>query len=191
MSLMSFLPFILYALVLVSLCILAFFMYLYFIVEKYPEYQSENDHHAIIVASYPKQELIHYPSGVDLLIRHFLKNKEPYKIYRCFNPPRFKEVIEDGKAKNLWIFGHGSRGSIQFGKKDKLCYSEFEGLNLPKVWIAQFHCCHKMEKSLADYLHPQESFISTSYRRGIQNRKDIKDILREGENIKHLDFGDK
>ena len=146
--------------------------------KKHHEYQSEKNHHAIIVAhKRPSTKPTAYADGVDLLI-NFFKNKEPYKVYHCSNSNDFKRVLENKKAMKLWIFGHGSRHTLSFGKKDRLYYCDVRDYPA-KEYIAQFHCNDGMGKSLADYLSPKNNFVTNSKRDVFQNRKDIKKILKE------------
>ena len=146
--------------------------------KKHPEYQSEKNHHAIIVAhKRPSTKPTAYADGVDLLIDSF-KNKEPYKVYHCSNSYDFKRVLENEKATKLWIFGHGTRHTLSFGKKDRLYYCDVRDYPA-KGYIAQFHCNDGMGKSLADYLSPKNNFVTNSKRDVFQNRKDIKKILKE------------
>ena len=115
--------------------------------KKHPEYQSEKNHHAIIVAhKRPLTKPTAYADGVDLLI-NFFKNKEPYKVYHCSNSNDFKRVLGNEKATKLWIFGHGTRHTLSFGKKDRLYYCDVRGYPA-KGYIAQFHCNDGMGKSL-------------------------------------------
>lgn len=53
-------------------------------------------------------------SGLDILIPHFIKNRYPFKIYHCYNPQEFLDVLRNEKAKYNWIIGHGWRGGITF-----------------------------------------------------------------------------
>ena len=147
--------------------------------KKHPEYQSEKNHHAIIVVhKRPSTKPTAYADGVDLLIDFFNKNKEPYKVYHCSNSNDFKRVLGNEKATKLWIFGHGSRHAIGFGKKDRLYYCEVRDYPA-KEYIGQFHCNDGMGKSLADYLSPKNNFVSDSLRYTLQNRKAIKKILKD------------
>ncbi|MEI7434744.1 MAG: hypothetical protein WCJ93_10870 [Methanomicrobiales archaeon] len=97
--------------------------------------------------------------GLDLLIPYFKKHNYPFKIYHCFNPQEFEEILKNEHAKYLWIFGHGWRGGISFKWKrswgdvvrlkkntTNFVYSSLlkQGVSVypKKEFIAQFHCNH-------------------------------------------------
>ena len=97
-------------------------------------------------------------SGLDILIPYYLRNKYPFKIYHCYNPQEFLDVLKNDKTKYIWIIGHGWRGGITF-KWTKSYHERLERLpkrtlfpyakireNLgqfpKKSFIAQFHCNH-------------------------------------------------
>lgn len=97
--------------------------------------------------------------GLDLLIPYFKKHNYPFKIYHCFNPQEFEEILKNEHAKYLWIFGHGWRGGISFKwqrswgdiirfKKNTttFVYSSLLKQDVSfypkKEFIAQFHCNH-------------------------------------------------
>ena len=96
--------------------------------------------------------------GLDILIPHYIRNRFPFKIYHCYNPQEFLDVLKNDKAKYLWIIGHGWRGGITFKwttsfrgflyhKQNRTLfpYAKIrENLDQypKKAFIAQFHCNH-------------------------------------------------
>jgi len=96
--------------------------------------------------------------GLDILIPHYIRNRYPFKIYHCYNPQEFLDVLKNDMAKYIWIIGHGWRGGITFKwmKSPRKWFSRKpsrtlfpyakirENLNQfpKKLFIAQFHCNH-------------------------------------------------
>jgi hypothetical protein len=120
--------------------------------------------------------------GMENLISHYTKNEIPFKIYHCYNPTEFLEVLKNEKTKYVWIFGHGWRGGITFKwrktirelvsrepKKTTFAYVKIrENLNQfpKKSFIAQFHCNHldntyPSNESLVEIL--SDSFETSNY----------------------------
>jgi len=120
------------------------------------------DHDAfIIIHSMGSFSAGSYP-GLDLLIPYFIHHRFPFKIYHCYNPQEFLEVLRNEKAKYVWIIGHGWRGGITFKwmrffrdsifrkpKKTQFPYAKIRD-NLSqypkKSFIVQFHCNHIEKK---------------------------------------------
>lgn len=100
----------------------------------------------------------------------------PYKLYHCYDLNTFEGIVRNQKAVNLWIFGHGSRGSISCGNQS-IRYKKLR--NAPaKRYIYQFHCNHGNEDSLAEYLSNGRGFVNNRTRDVIQNRVQIKQIVK-------------
>ena len=140
----------------------------------HPKFMSNTEHDAIIIVHKKFAEKCLY-GGIDLLIDFFRKKEMPYKIYPCYDLNTFEEIVRNQKAVNLWIFGHGSRGSISCGNQ----FLKYEKLkNAPgKIYIYQFHCNHGNDDSLAEYLSNGRGFVNNSFRDMIQNKVHIKQIL--------------
>jgi hypothetical protein len=114
--------------------------------------------------------------GVDRLIRIFIREQYPFRIYHCYNPEEFIEILKNDKTKYIWIFGHGWRGGIGFkwthticdwllrkNKKTYFDYSEIQKLSekIPKkLFIAQLHCNH-CEKASRETLSLVELLLKT------------------------------
>lgn len=94
--------------------------------------------------------------GLDLVISYYIQNRYPFKIYHCYNPQEFLDVLRNDKAKYIWVIGHGWRGGITFkwtqsfrerlsrkSKRTQFSYDKIrDDLNQfpKKSFIAQFHC---------------------------------------------------
>lgn len=100
--------------------------------------------------------------GLDILIPYYIRNKFPFKIYHCFNPQEFLDVLRNDNTKYVWIIGHGWRGGITFKwmkslrarfsrkpQKTQFSYAKIRDdlSQFPrKSFIAQFHCNHIEKK---------------------------------------------
>jgi hypothetical protein len=116
---------------------------------------TDSFHDAIIVTHYKfSLKLLSYELGIHDLVGHFQQNNRSYIIYNCYEPNDFKKVVNNPKAKNLWIFGHGTRSLLNFGPGINQEYIELS--NAPKKgFVGQFHCNgfdDPTEKSLADLI---------------------------------------
>ena len=96
--------------------------------------------------------------GLDILIPHFIRNRYPFKIYHCYNPQEFLNILKNDRAKYIWIIGHGWHGGITFKwmKSPKKWFSPKPSRTLfpyakirenldqfpKKSFIAQIHCNH-------------------------------------------------
>jgi hypothetical protein len=118
----------------------------------------KQDHDAIIIIHSMGSFSAYSYVGLDILIPYFIQNKYPFKIYHCYNPQEFLDVLKNDKAKYLWIIGHGWHGGITFKwmrfprkpffrKSNKTLYPyvkircDLEAFP-KKAFIAQFHCNH-------------------------------------------------
>lgn len=122
-----------------------------------------------------------YACGVDLVIGHLLANNLPFRIYECYSPEDARRVITDPDAESLWIFGHGMKSGILFGRDTMLRYDEV--VDAPrKAFIGQFHCNADGGLSLADHLSRDRgnAFVRDGYRCTRQNRRDIRMLLSVG-----------
>lgn len=139
-------------------------------------------HNAIIITHYKHQiKTPVYSDGFPKLIKNFQKNGIPYVIYNCYEPNDFKNVVYNPYAQNLWIFGHGFRGGLNFGAGRNQYYHELTDAP-KKFFIGQFHCnpqTHPSEQSLAEiistYGYVTEGSISaTDIRNAIDTFVNIK-----------------
>jgi hypothetical protein len=125
----------------------------------------QRDHDAFIIIHSMGSFSVGSYCGLDILIPFYTKNRYPFKIYHCYNPQEFLDVLRNEKAKYIWIIGHGWRGGITFKwmrsfwegilkkpKKTQFPYAKIrDNLNeIPKkLFIVQFHCNH-IEKAFSD-----------------------------------------
>lgn len=102
--------------------------------------EEEDEHDAIIVVHYEwwKRFPI-YGGGIEKLIK-FLDGNKAYRIYQCISVEEVRNVIQNPKTINLWIFSHGSIDGIVLNDGNL----EYESLtNVEKKdFIAQLHCNH-------------------------------------------------
>lgn len=105
-------------------------------------------------------------AGISNLIHDFKSRGYPFKIYHCYNPQGFDNILRNENALYIWIFGHGWHGGIAFKWKKNLieCFSrkkketvlQYEDIiqnisDYPKKqFIAQLHCNHTSKKTLAN-----------------------------------------
>lgn len=146
---------------------------------KNPEFLSDKEHTAIILANnYSPENFSLYLDGVDLLIKYFKTNEMSYKVYKEVTGKDFKEIVKNQKVKSLYIFGHGCKHGIKFERSDFIYYCELQ--DAPKKdFIAQLHCNHGGGFSLADYL-AKESYVIDGKRRWWQNRLYFREKLKMG-----------
>jgi hypothetical protein len=125
-----------------------------------------------------------YACGVDLVISHLLAHRLPFRVYECYTPEDARRVMADRDAESLWIFGHGLKSGILFGRDVTLRYDEMRDAPR-KTFIGQFHCNADGGLSLADYLSRDggSAFVRDGYRCTHQNRRDIRMLLSVGSDL--------
>jgi hypothetical protein len=70
-----------------------------------------------------------------------IKLKRPFKVYKSVTPDSFKKIVLSKKAHSLFIFGHGSKTKLGFGRFPSKFVDYSELRNAPKKrFIAQYHC---------------------------------------------------
>jgi len=122
----------------------------------------QKDHDAFIIIHSMGSFSAGSYAGLDNLIPHYIRHRFPFKIYHCYNPQEFLEVLRNDKTKYLWIIGHGWRGGITFKwmsffweglfrkpKKTQFPYAKIRDSLSPypkKSFIVQFHCNHIEKK---------------------------------------------
>ena len=90
----------------------------------HPQLNSNARHDAIIVNIYSSLSPEYmFQNGIDLLITFFSREKYNYKIYCCNSSDDFFDIVNNPNATSLWIFGHGTRGSLRCRNK-YVIYSE-------------------------------------------------------------------
>jgi hypothetical protein len=144
--------------------------------------ESQNEEHAIIIINHkkPKKNIYVFGSGIDLLTNYFDSKGIKFKIFNCFEPECFYKAIEKTQAKYLWVFGHGNRHRVSFGKGSYCPFCQITG---PKriSFIAQLHCCHFTGRTLWEYLSDKPGIFSEGLRDVSQNREDITKWIRENQ----------
>lgn len=166
------------------------------------------DHDAFVVIHSMGSFSIYRYVGLDILIRYFISKKYPFKIYHCYNPQEFQEVLKNERAKYLWIIGHGWRGGItfkwmkssgeRFSRKKKRTlfpYAKIRGDldQFPKkAFIAQLHCNHfdrtyayneSLVEILLDTSADSQYYITDSLSFMLFNWFAIKDLIRNTERL--------
>lgn len=125
-----------------------------------------------------------YADGIDLLIEFLLRRSIQFNIYECGTPQSAKDVINNPLTCGLFIFGHGTKCSLYFGRNGLLNYCEVRTAPKKKI-IAQLHCNSNEECgcSLADYILDDDGikFIIDGYRCIHQNRTDIESFISDHE----------
>lgn len=154
-------------------------------VEDNPELANSPDYVAIIIAvNYSFLDIFQdsvFGEGVELLIHFFKERGLSYKVKICRAPKDAEEIIVDPNAKSLWIFGHGKKNNLAFGKNGRLKYKKFEGCPDKKTFIAQLHCNTGEGPSLLDVMSDGNGICGNYYRYSLQNRQEIQEwIARQG-----------
>ena len=172
--------------------------------EKYSQWNSENQHTGVVVVHY-RHAFLDFPMiGVAMLVKGFyqIKNfrriyglyeKEPYKVYHYESKEDIVGLINNPQINKIWIFGHGLKHGIQTDE-GALYYCEVAH-SPPKEFIAQMHCNPFGGKSLADYLvseHDDEhQIVNDGYRNYILNKRDIKRYLEKLNQMRSSSSGEK
>jgi hypothetical protein len=133
--------------------------------EQYPPdlNQRSIDYDAVIIAHSKGFHSIGTAVGVDNLVIHFLKKQYPFRIFHCYCSSDIITILQDERAKYLWVFGHGWRGGVTFKEAGdisdfSICKppkTEFVYQHLmmevprvpPKKFVGQFHCCSLSNKN--------------------------------------------
>jgi hypothetical protein len=113
---------------------------------------ANQDHDALIMIHSMGNNFTSYP-GFNLLIRFFISQQYPFKIYHCYNPEDFQNILKNEKTKYLWIFGHGWRGGISFKWTRNLSH-----LFTPNKTAFSYV---RIQNELQDY--PRKRFIGQSH----------------------------
>jgi hypothetical protein len=136
----------------------------------------EKPHHGIVVvATKRRTKFAMYWSGVSTLLLSFTENKQkiPYRLYVCSKQEDFKRIVFDRNVTHLWLFGHGLKHAMEFGK-ELLYYCEFQDAP-KKEFIGQYHCNPDGGKSLADYNNPKLSDVTD----GVRHLPEIEQCVQE------------
>jgi hypothetical protein len=129
-----------------------------------PEFNSCNDHDAIIVMAYSPYCPEYFSiSGLDLILQFFIEKKINYRVYSCDNLGNFVKIINNPRASSLWILGHGCRGGIRIND-EVVNYSDIvvqlseDAKN--KKYVYQLHCNSGDEPSLSDLISKGRGFAN-------------------------------
>lgn len=146
---------------------------------------SNAGHDAIIVNIYsPLSPEYMFQNGIDLLITFFMRKKNSYKIYCCNSSDNFFDIVNNPNATSLWIFGHGTRGSLRCRDKyviySELC-NQLSPISRNKRYIYQFQCNGgSNEISLVEYLANGRGFANFKENTmGAEIRVYIQKILQD------------
>lgn len=117
---------------------------------------------------------------VALLIDGFKKSNKKYHVYHIFKKEDFENAYYHKNVTELWILGHGRRGSISYGNKgeDKIEYSKLNLVDPKKQKIFQLHCNYGNEPSLKE-INKCDGFVSESFRTSYYNRGYIIDTFKK------------
>jgi len=111
-------------------------------IETYCEYLSGGPHTAIILPL-NSMRLCNFPGieGITQLAKILFERKnEPFRLYFSFSKEDVREVIINPNVRNIWIFGHGSKGAVEV-TDGPYFYNELTGKGLAeKGYIRQYHC---------------------------------------------------
>lgn len=148
-----------------------------------PEYQSNDEHDAIIIMEYSQFSREYFSiSGLDLLLPFFIENKIKYRVYCCEKSETFFKIVNNPKTTTLWILGHGRRGGVRISNTI-FSYSELvENLSKEaknKKYVYQFHCNSGCETSLSEYIAKGRGFANYKRLTPYAIRGYIKNILRD------------
>lgn len=160
------------------------------------------DHDAFVIIHSMGSFSIYTYVGLDILIQYFIRKKFPFKIYHCYNPQEFQEILKNDRAKYLWIIGHGWRGGItfkwmktsseRFSRKKKRTLFPYAKIRddidqFPKkAFIAQLHCNHfdktyahneSLVEILLDPFEDSRYYITDSLSFVISNWFAIRDLV--------------
>lgn len=124
----------------------------YWYLKKNSEFNSQNEHIAIVLANnYMPERILVYRQNLKKLVKYFKKNNWPYKVYFNITLKGLSSVINNPKATIVYIIGHGNRHGVKISNKETAYYCEFQ--NSPKKkFIALLHCTHNTGKSLVEYI---------------------------------------
>lgn len=119
---------------------------------KNSESNPNKNHIAIILCNdYMPERLLIYRQNLKKLVKFFKKRDWAYKIYFNTDGAKLKKIINNPKARIIYLIGHGSRHGIKLNNKEMAYYCEFEK-SPKKDFIALLHCTHNTGKSLVDYI---------------------------------------
>ena len=107
------------------------------------------------------------------LEKTFENTNKDYKIFQKINEPIFKTVISDIKCQELYLLGHGSKGTFSVSSDKtqndwKINYSEYKNHRKKRI-IAQLHCAGihhgTNDESLVDLLaiEKDNSYVANGY----------------------------
>jgi hypothetical protein len=156
-------------------------------IEKYEKIECPDAEHTIIVIcdENPKRNDFSLTCGIDLLIKHFTSEPTPikFRLYHCHNSQELHSSFDLSKSQNLWIFGHGDRHGVSFGKGDGSYYPFCKLAKTQKrTFIAQIHCCNGSGKTLREYLSyqpDQPDIFSEGFRFNIPSRIQIEEWIKQ------------
>jgi hypothetical protein len=147
------------------------------------EFSGTEKHTGIIFPVYSDfLENLNTADCIGLLIDEFRKSNKKYRVYHIFEKKNFEDAYYNDYVTELWIIGHGSRGSVVWGNKgnDKIEYSALRILDQKKEFVVQLHCNHGQKQSLKE-INGCDGFVSKSYRTAFWNRGYIIEKFNQGK----------
>lgn len=159
-------------------------------VKNYEKFDDTGEEHAIFMVNFKDKAIIDknyyvFGSGVDILVDYLIVKSIKFKIFNCHNSSCFDKAIKTTPAQNIWIFGHGDRHGISFGKQDYYTYCKLMGTNR-RSFIAQLHCCNDDGTTLWEFLSDRPGIFFEGYHTPVQNREAIKTWIKENEINSHI-----
>lgn len=156
---------------------------------RYCECNSQGPHTGIILPINVKRLGDISDSGCSILAEGLQRNGvEPYRVYFVFTREQFRGLIINPLIQNVWIFGHGSRGSVDLSD-GIFHYDELDGTDIVKGYVKQYHCNCTLDEhdrtSLVD-LSVDPAKRDRSVDTGIQKRFVLLLSLNRHKNVRNL-----
>jgi hypothetical protein len=143
--------------------------------------QKSDDHIGIIFPIYSNFfDTLIIGDSISLLIDGFNECNRKFRIYYICNREQFEIPYRDPHVTDLWIFGHGSKGSFSYGNNgdERIEYSRLDDMQPSKQYVVQLHCNHGTRQSLKEK-NRCRGFVSSSWRTLYYNRCHIIKRVKE------------
>lgn len=111
--------------------------------------------------------------GLKYLEKSFENTHKDYKIFQKIDEPIFNTIVSDNKCQELYLLGHGSKGTFSVSSDKtqndwEINYSEYKNHRKKRI-IAQLHCAGihhgTNDESLVDLLaiEKDNSYVANGY----------------------------